>query len=83
MKKPLNIALLVADTPIPKVIENYGDYYILFKNLLNDSIKLKNKNENYLINLIQYDIVNEMNYPNDKELKEDIDVIMITGSCKN
>ncbi|CAH1766271.1 12314_t:CDS:2 [Entrophospora sp. SA101] len=80
MKQQLNVALLVADTPIPKVLENYGDYYVQFTKLLNDSINFENKNEHYLINLKKFDVVNEMNYPSDKELKEDIDAIIITGS---
>ena len=50
MKKPLSVALLVADTPKPEVLENYGDYYVQFTKLLDDSLKLKNGNENYLIN---------------------------------
>ncbi|CAJ0761560.1 6929_t:CDS:2 [Entrophospora sp. SA101] len=80
MKQQLNVALLVADTSIPKVLENYRDYYVQFTKFLNDSINFENKNEHYLINLKKFDVVNEMNYPSDKELKEDIDVIIITGS---
>ncbi|RIA88370.1 class I glutamine amidotransferase-like protein, partial [Glomus cerebriforme] len=72
------IALLLADTPLPKVTEQYGDYYIQFSKFLQKGVVSSKKQ--ITLDIKPYDIVTKMEYPNEQDLLE-IDGILITGSA--
>ncbi|KAK7052321.1 glutamine amidotransferase type-1 domain-containing protein [Favolaschia claudopus] len=75
-----SIALLACDTLMPSVVEEHGDYDVLFPILLHsagkqlgiDDIASKCK-------LDYYDVVKKMEYPTDEQL-DTYDGILITGS---
>ncbi|KAK7050442.1 glutamine amidotransferase type-1 domain-containing protein [Favolaschia claudopus] len=75
-----SIALLACDTLMPSVVEEHGDYDVLFPTLLHsagkqlgiDDIASKCK-------LDYYDVVKKMEYPTDEQL-DAYDGILITGS---
>lgn len=82
-KAPIRVALLVCGTPIPPVAEPYGDYPIIFSNLLQDGLKeLKERkavDASAEVVLEAFDVREDI-YP---ERPTDYDGILITGSASN
>jgi len=81
-KASIRVALLVCGTPIPSVAEPYGDYPVIFNNLLQDGLKelkgRKSIDTTTELVLEGFD-VREGIYP---EQVGDYDGIVITGSGK-
>ncbi|KAF7377683.1 Glutamine amidotransferase type-1 domain-containing protein [Mycena sanguinolenta] len=78
-----SIALLICDTPMPSVVEEHGDYHVLFTNLLHAAGKQLGIDEIAdKCKLDPYDVVTKMEYPTDEQL-EAYDGILITGSKAN
>lgn len=76
-KKIFRIALLLADTPSPKIVEQYGDYYAQYSRFIQKGIASSKKP--ITMDIKPYDVVTKMEYPNEQELLE-TDGIIITGS---
>lgn len=73
-----SIALLICDTPVPEVLDNYGDYHQIFTSLMTASLPGGTNLASYKLD--PYDVVHRMEYPSDDELDR-YDGIMITGSA--
>jgi hypothetical protein len=69
-------ALLIADTPHPKVIEQYGDYFAQFSRFLQKGVVSSKKQ--ITLDIKPYDVT-KMEYPSEQELL-DTNGIVITGS---
>ncbi|KAJ6466935.1 class I glutamine amidotransferase-like protein [Mycena sanguinolenta] len=78
-----SVALLICDTPMPSVVEEHGDYHVLFTNLLHAAGKQLGIDEIAdKCKLDPYDVVTKMEYPTDEQLAV-YDGILITGSKAN
>ena len=71
----LKLALLLCDTPHPKVVEKHGDYRTIFRDFLKNSL-LPNAAK-YEVD--DYDVVHEMEYPSDDKIDQYAGIIL-TGS---
>ena len=77
-----SIALLVCDTPLDSIVQNYGDYHVLFTNLLHASGKQLGIHDIAdKCKLDAYDVVHEMAYPTEAQL-DAYDGLLITGSSE-
>ena len=81
---PRRIALLVCDTPIPSVREDYGLYPDIFRSFLSKSLSKLPVGEDVKFELDSYDVTSQQ-YPseNDLEVGSGYNAIMITGSGKS
>ncbi|KAF9978008.1 hypothetical protein BGZ73_004133 [Actinomortierella ambigua] len=81
--KHIKVALLVCGTPIPAVLDTYGDYTVIFRNLMLlglDRLKKEGKiGSSATLDLTGFD-VREDKYP---EHLSDFDVALISGSASN
>jgi GMP synthase-like glutamine amidotransferase len=76
--RKIRLALLLADTPAPTIVEKYGDYCVQFTNLLRNAIdRNKRLRESATLEIKGFDVVHNMELPNDLS---QFDAIMITGS---
>ncbi|KAF3483092.1 GMP synthase [Arthroderma uncinatum] len=79
MRRPIRVAVLKCDYPLPKTEEKYGTFGGLFKFLLGESTKALNRPDiidpEAGLEVSEYDVVKEA-YP----ALEDVDAILITGS---
>ncbi|GES72851.1 class I glutamine amidotransferase-like protein [Rhizophagus clarus] len=76
-QKIFRTALLIADKPVPKVIEHYGDYYAQFSRFLQKGVVSSKKQ--ITLDIEPYDVT-KMEYPSEQELFG-TDGIVITGSA--
>src|ERR1043165_9662128 len=76
MSKILKLALLVTDTPAPRIVEQYGDYYVQFSKFLQKVIA--SSEISIGLDMKPYNVT-KMEYPGKRELLE-IDGMIITGS---
>ena len=73
-------ALLICDTPIPPVLERYGDYHAIFTAFMRASIP-DDKKESVDFEMDGYDVVKAMQYPAEEKLDNGYyDAALITGS---
>jgi len=77
------LLLLLADTPIPPVVEAFGDYHRIFGDWLTNSYKSLegSKRVEKSLKIISYDVVNG-EYPSEEDESNAIGV-MITGSVSS
>lgn len=84
--RTLSIALLVADTPAPPVVEKRGDYFKIYSDWLNKSlvsIPRHSWQDEYKLNITPFDVVKDRKHPDDGMLRDGLfDAIMITGSSE-
>jgi len=78
MKKPLRIAILECDTPLPDIIERYGRYDRIFSTLLESAAEGLGLSPKKDLVLSGFDVVDKQEYPK----LEDIDAVLISGSSK-
>lgn len=80
MSSSLRIAVLLCDTPVPKVNERYDGYGGMFKGFLKSSAEALNQKDRLDpetgFELTNFDVVNENRYPK----LDDIDAVILTGS---
>ncbi|CAG8502475.1 12326_t:CDS:2 [Acaulospora colombiana] len=76
-ERTLRLVFLLADTPIPEVVERYGDYGKLFSRLLQKAIE-SGPNKNLTLKIQSFE-VQKMEFPDRNELLE-TDGIIISGS---
>ena len=76
MKKPLRIAILEADTPLPEVVEQFGRYDRIFSTLIEAAAEGEGMDPKKDLVLKGYDVVDKMDYPD----LNDWDAILISGS---
>lgn len=76
MKKPLRIAILECDTPLPDIIEKYGRYGDIFATLLETAAEVLELSPKRDLELSAYDVVDKQAYPD----LEAIDAVLISGS---
>lgn len=76
--------MLIADTPVPSVLESRGDYFKIYKELLDSSladIRRHDWQDKIDIHLRPYDVVTKMEYPDEGQLFDGLwDAVIITGS---
>lgn len=84
-KKTINIALLVADTPVPPVVEAHGDYSKIYPDFFKQSgniIKRHKWQESLDLRIRAFDVVHKQEYPDEGQLKDGLwDAICVTGSA--
>jgi GMP synthase-like glutamine amidotransferase len=79
-KKSLHLALLVCDTPLPEVVEKYGDYTKQYALVFNKAAS----NKDLAITWEFFDVVDAQEYPSLQEIKnKKYDAIVVTGSKHN
>lgn len=78
--RTLRIALLLADTPVPRVFSVEGDYLAIYRKWLQRSIDAAGKSSDVKLEITGYDVVNAMTYPLPSAT---FDCIMITGSASS
>lgn len=82
--RTLSIALLVADTPAPTIVNKRGDYGKIYTDWLEKSLAAIPRHgwqDEYKLSITAFDVVNEQRYPDDGMLSDGLfDAIMITGS---
>ncbi|UZJ55045.1 hypothetical protein CBS101457_004365 [Exobasidium rhododendri] len=82
--KVLSIALLIADTPVPQVVAERGDYFRIYSEWLNKSLAAVPRHswqDDYTIDITPFDVVKDRKYPDEGMIKDGLfDAIMITGS---
>ncbi|CAG8467006.1 6262_t:CDS:2 [Racocetra fulgida] len=78
-QKILEVSILLAGTPIPKVIENFGHYGEQISTLLQNAIH--SSKQKLSLRIRNYDVVN-MEFPEEKDLLE-TNGIIITGSASS
>lgn len=78
-QKIFRTALLIADTPHPKIVEKYGDYYTQFTKFLQKGVVSSKKQ--IALDIKPYDVTKK-EYPSEQELL-DTEGIVITGSGMN
>ncbi|OGE56143.1 hypothetical protein PENARI_c003G10804 [Penicillium arizonense] len=76
MSNHLRVAVLVCDTPIQPVLEQYGDYYAIFQALMKQGFKDLELSEDIDVEFSGYHVVNNPEFP---EL-QDYDALLMTGS---
>ncbi|PKY38030.1 putative glutamine amidotransferase-like protein C13C5.04 [Rhizophagus irregularis] len=76
-QKIFRTALLIADTPHPKIVEKYGDYYTQFTKFLQKGVVSSKKQ--IALDIKPYDVTKK-EYPSEQELL-DTEGIVITGSA--
>ncbi|KAI9596079.1 class I glutamine amidotransferase-like protein [Syncephalis fuscata] len=74
----LRIALLIADTPLPEIVAKYGDYNILYTNLLKRALIQEGLEQQVQLDITAFDVVKTMAYP---EQPETFDALLISGSA--
>ncbi|RKP08387.1 glutamine amidotransferas-like protein class-I [Thamnocephalis sphaerospora] len=74
----LRVALLIADTPPPEVVAKYGDYNVLYTQLLQRALRLEELDQSVQLETVPFDVVEAMAYP---EQPETFDAILISGSA--
>jgi len=72
---PIRIALLICDTPLPSVVQSYGEYHSIFTALLTRSLPEGVSKDSFALD--PYDVEHKMEYPADLD---GYDAIMLTGS---
>lgn len=78
MTHSLNLALLICDTPAPKVVDNYGAYDILFRKVFDRA-----RPANVDISWSDFDVVTRQEYPDLEDIQANkYDGIVITGSAR-
>lgn len=80
--RPLRIAILECDTPLPVVEARYGRYGEIFKTLLRagaDALSYPGVSSSSGLEMAAWDVVTAQAYPS----LDDIDAILITGSKHN
>lgn len=79
MAQRLHLALLVCDTPKPEVLEKYGDYPHMFKEIFAKASQGKNVE----ITWDSFDVVRKQEYPDLRDLADNktYQGIVITGSA--
>ncbi|KAE8256449.1 hypothetical protein A4X13_0g2621 [Tilletia indica] len=86
-KRVVTIALLVADTPVPAVVETWGEYPKIFSTLLKDalaSIPRHHWQGSVELDIRPFDVVKAMKYPEDGQLADGLyDAVLITGSASS
>ena len=77
-RKPIKLALLMCDTPIPTVREQFGTYLDIFRTQL----QLSNPNQTFPFTLDGFDVVGAQEYPDlDSDgAEEGYRGILISGS---
>ncbi|KAI9459060.1 class I glutamine amidotransferase-like protein [Boletus coccyginus] len=75
MSKPIALALLICDDPIPPVKAVHGDYHRIFGHLLSSSLARISSEVTFTLD--GYDVVKRMEYPPDTT---HYDGLLITGS---
>lgn len=79
-KKSLHLALLVCDTPLPQVIEKYGDYPRQYAVVFEKAAQ----NKDVDISWEFFDVVESQAYPNFEDIEnKKYDAIVVTGSKYN
>lgn len=85
--RTINVALLVADTPPPKVTDKFGDYTKIYPKFLNDALATIPRFRHHYtaqLNISPFHVRNPSDYPTREDLAEGKwDAIMITGSASN
>lgn len=71
--KPVKLALLMCDTPVPAVLERRGTYLDIFR----DQLRFSNPRAEFPFELDGYDVVTAQEYPN---LDEGYVGVLISGS---
>jgi GMP synthase (glutamine-hydrolysing) len=78
----IQVAILVCDTPIEPVLRDYGDYFILFQELLKqgfNNLDLSEEDFNEIgVEFIEHQIVGASSFPS----LDNIDAVVITGSSE-
>ncbi|KAI8053818.1 class I glutamine amidotransferase-like protein [Syncephalis plumigaleata] len=77
-QQTLRVAFLVADTPMPEIVAKYGDYPVLYTNMLKRALVERGLESSLQLDIETFDIVNAMVYP---EQPETFDAILISGSA--
>lgn len=73
--KPVKLALLLCDTPTPKVRDVYGTYLDVFRKQLHES----NPDTSFPFTLDGYDVVEAQEYP---DINDGYHGILLSGSGK-
>jgi hypothetical protein len=78
----IHVAILVCDTPIKPVLEEYGDYFVMFRELLKqgfDDLDLSEEKFNDIrVEFSEHQMVGTNRFP----YPENIDAVVITGSSE-
>ena len=59
-RRPIKLALLLCDTPVPAVVKEYGTYLDIFRSQL----QLSNPDDQFPFTLDGFDVVEAQEYPN-------------------
>ena len=79
--RELTLLVLLADTPVPRVLKSHGDYHAIFTSLFQRATATVTEGvAPFVLTVKSYDVVNEpWEYPTEQELSEAAGVL-ITGS---
>jgi GMP synthase-like glutamine amidotransferase len=77
MSRILRVAILSADTLMDSIVQEYGDYYRLYTQLLQRGLQLKGWEREVQLETVDFDVVQIMSYP---EHPETFDAFLISGS---
>jgi GMP synthase (glutamine-hydrolysing) len=78
MSNHLRVAVLVCDTPIQPVLEQYGDYYAIFQALMKQGFKDLELSDEVDVEFSGYHVVNNPQFPK----LQDYDALLMTGSSE-
>jgi GMP synthase (glutamine-hydrolysing) len=78
MPNCLRIAVLVCDTPIQPVLDQYGDYYDIFQGLLKQGLNDLELPDEIDVQFSGYHVVNNPQFPN----LRDYEALIMTGSSE-
>lgn len=76
MARTLHVAILECDTPVPAVVENVGNYGVIFEALLKRGLVAANSTVDLKIS--KWNVVGNPVYPN----PNDCDAFLLSGSSK-
>ena len=81
MSTTIRIALLLADTPNPYVLEEEGTYLDVFRAHLLDSLENVGRKDQVALDVTGFDIVGKQEFPDERNFeKGGYNAVMITGS---
>lgn len=83
MPKLLRVGLLIADTPIDIIVDQYGDYTVMFERILRAAVSDRNATceEQIDLRLKAFQSASKSEFPDVKQIN-DFDAFLITGSSE-
>ena len=78
----LKIAILSCDTPVESVLKRYGDYFVIYKDILsrafNELNQCQEAFDNVSVTFTEHDMVKMEAFPDPSS----VDAVIMTGSSK-